>query len=67
MEIEEVINSDGKSTFYPRFRLLGFLWWVRWSTMSDYSISFDTLEGARDWLNYDDTKTRKFHSAKESQ
>jgi len=50
--IKEVVDSNGKSKFYPQFKMFG-LFWTTYENPLWGAVRFDSLEKCRDFINYD--------------
>ena len=49
--IKEVVDSNGKTNFYPQVRILVFFW-ITYEDNWYGEVRFDSLERAKGWINY---------------
>ena len=52
--IIEIVDSYSNSTYIPQYKF--YFWWLRFEDLHGLDIKFDSLDQAKEWLNYNPCK-----------
>ena len=58
--IKERVDSNGKSTYIPQYRLFG-LFWTSWEGYPCGPVTFDDFKACKKWVCYEPDVKRKIH------
>jgi hypothetical protein len=58
--IIEIVDSKNKSKYVPQNKIL--FWWCSFKNLYGGCVEFESLDQARNWLNYDSCKQVIIHA-----